>query len=347
LATGRTGTWRAWIAAIALAVIVVAAALGGAAAWFLVPEKLEYSVSLDPADAHELVINLQESQPVLTVLMPDNAARIDRLFTELSYDLRRIRLGRTDVPRVFLTSMPADLGQVGNIRRRKATFVRTMLPLVLKANEEIRVDRERIQAIALQGEAGIEPDAEQSKWLRDIAVRYKVGSADIRVLLRRVDEVPASLVIAQAIEESGWGTSRFTQQGNSLFGQYTWSADTPGIVPDDRPEDGRYKIKAFETLLDAIRAYMHNLNSHRAYLEFRELRSALRRQNKVLSGVVLAGTLAKYSERGDAYVSTIRSLMISERLSPFDTASLAGKHDSHLVHLVSAKVLAAAYRPGT
>jgi Bax protein len=324
-----------------------AVAVAGSTAWLLAPDQHEFRISLNRADAHELVINLQESQPVLTVLMPDSAARIERLFSDLSYDLRRIRMGRTAVPRVFLTSVPADLGQTGNLRRRKATFVRMMLPLVLKVNEEIRADRERIQGLVLQRDAGIDFDAEQTRWLHAIAARYRVGSADLRVLLRRVDEIPASLVIAQAIEESGWGTSRFAQEANSLFGQYTWSDEAPGIVPVERPEGKRYRIRAFETLIDAIRSYMHNLNSHRAYLEFRELRSALRRQGKLLSGIVLAGALTRYSERGEDYVTTIRNLMISERLSPFDKASLADQNDAQLVHLVSDKDLASAYRPGT
>ena len=41
-----------------------------------------------------------------------------------------------------------------------------------------------------------------------------------------MDDYPSHLLaIAQAAKETGWGTSRFAQEGNALFGQWTWSGD--------------------------------------------------------------------------------------------------------------------------
>ena len=60
-------------------------------------------------------------------------------------------------------------------------------------------------------------------------------------LKRRVDIVPPSLALAQAAEESGWGTSRFAIKGNSLFGQ--WDFSGKGIKPkEQRAELGNYGI---------------------------------------------------------------------------------------------------------
>ena len=61
-----------------------------------------------------------------------------------------------------------------------------------------------------------------------------------------MDIVPVSLAIAQAAKETGWGTSRFAQEGNALFGQYIWGKTNDGIIPNERETDAKYKIKSFK-----------------------------------------------------------------------------------------------------
>ena len=119
---------------------------------------------------------------------------------------------------------------------------------------------------------------------------YGTDPFDVQELLNRMDVVPPSLALAQAAEESGWGTSRFARQGNALFGQYTYNAK-PGIVPAQRDADRRHRVRSHDNLLAAVRAYVHNLNSHWAYEDFRRKRSRLRRAGETISGYVLAGEL--------------------------------------------------------
>ena len=94
----------------------------------------------------------------------------------------------------------------------------------------------------------------------------------LRGIAARVDIIPPSLAIAQAAEESGWGTSRFAQEGNALFGQRAYEAHRGGIVPN-RPEGKKFKVRAFDHLIDGVKAYVHNLNSHSAYEDFRGSKS--------------------------------------------------------------------------
>ncbi len=136
-------------------------------------------------------------------------------------------------------------------------------------------------------------------------------------MLRRVDGVPPSLVLAQAAEESGWGTSRFVREGNALFGQWTWTDDHRGIVPAEREEGESHRIRAFSSVKGAIQAYVRNLNTHPAYDRFR-LQRALG-----ASGYDLTATLDKYSERGLKYVETLRTIMQSNRLIALDQARLS------------------------
>ncbi len=150
---------------------------------------------------------------------------------------------------------------------------------------------------------------------------YRVRDGNIEDLISRVDAVPPSLVLAQAAEESGWGTSRFADLGNALFGQWTYGA---GIAPlQRRKEKGQYSIAAFDSPLDSIRAYLQNINSHPAYQELRKVRAAARANGGIASGYDLARTLTKYSERGEDYVHSLHAIMRVNKLAPTDSAYLA------------------------
>ena len=239
------------------------------------------------------------------------------------------------VPRILLATLPGDLDAT-EPAERKALFLRAMLPLVLTANEEIAADRAQLQALADQVEAGLPLSGEQGYWLAAVAKRYGVdidallarpddlAAALPRVLpelMRRVDVVPPSLAVAQAALESGWGTSRFAREGNALFGERTWSPDA-GLEPLRREAGSRHRVRGFEQLLDAVAAYMVNLNTHRAYAEFRDARAALRAQDAPLDGLALAPHLVRYSERGTGYTKAVRQLIRTNDLQALDQAEL-------------------------
>ena len=154
-----------------------------------------------------------------------------------------------------------------------------------------------------------------------MAGRYDVHPADLEALIQRVDVVPPSLAIAQAAEESGWGTSRFAVEANAVFGQWTFQKGE-GVVPARRDAGKRHEVRSFPGLRHSVIAYMHNLNIHWAYEEFRRVRGHLRESSAKLTGDVLAGTLRKYSERGLKYINTIRTIMRVNGLNAFDDAWL-------------------------
>jgi len=249
------------------------------------------------------------------------AKTLDKAFGRLDYHLERIKSGDNLVPRVFLSSLPGDLAKVPENKKRKAIFFQAMLPLVLQVNEEILADRRRLWKLRYRTGLGETPSAADRLWLRVMTERYKVKAGDIDALISRIDIVPPSLALAQAAEESGWGTSRFAKEGNAMFGQWTFSSST-GLTPSKRDEGKSHKVRAFDTLIDSVRAYTMNLNNHRAYKGFRKARQAIRRSGGALDGRKLAGKLTKYSERGQAYVSALRGLIDYNGLSPLDDARL-------------------------
>jgi len=252
---------------------------------------------------------------------------VDEVSQTLAYDLDRIAAGEGSVPRVFLTSMPHDLADVPEVSFKKSVFFKSVLPLVLQVNENILHDRERLKGIAKQAKQGQTISAEDRLWIAMMSKRYKTERGDYETLLRRVDIIPPSLALAQAAKESGWGTSRFAQLGNALFGQWTWSEED-GIKPKNREEGADHLVREFDTLLDSVEAYMLNLNRHNAYRELRSLRAGMRKRGESLDGEKLAEGLKRYSELGMEYVERIRSMISYNQLLALDDAELAAANDA-------------------
>jgi len=249
------------------------------------------------------------------------------LHSKLNYDLDAVLKGQGDVPRIMLASLPDDLFRLRESHKRKTLFLKTVLPLVLHVNEQILDDRARLQALVAQQKSEQTLDALDRLWLAVMAQRYGTRRGDIEAILNRHDVVPPSLALAQAATESAWGSSRFVREGNAMFGQWTFSASHPGIVPSKRQQGKSHRVRAFGSLYESIHSYMTNLNKHRAYQEFRDLRASLRSENKPLDGMRLAGTLYRYSERGAAYVAELRAIISSNELRLVDGAQLSPTGD--------------------
>lgn len=237
------------------------------------------------------------------------AARLDAA----EYSLKAVRDGAGEVPRLLLSRLPDDWGETGPAR--KALFIRSVLPLVLEANRKLAADRRRLLDLDRW-----QPLPERERQWRDgLAHRFGVAAADRAELLRRVDVVPPSLALAQAALESGWGRSRFARQGNALFGQWSWTRGS-GLEPAAREPGASHEVRSFASLLQSVTAYMHTLNTHPAYAEFRARRGRLRAAGGALIGPLLAATLGRYSIERDVYVAKLDLVIRANRLGEYDGA---------------------------
>lgn len=229
------------------------------------------------------------------------------------------------VPRIYLSDIPEGWDQGLDADARKDIFFQTLLPLVLRANEVILIDREKLRALAEDKDLS----DDDNTWLLQLGERYGVvddgetqlSKKQLSTLIRRVDVIPPSLALGQGAYESAYGTSRFAEQGNALFGQWRWGKGA--MKPKrQRTELGNYGIAAFKTPLASVRAYMLNLNTHPAYRPLRDLRAEARNEGRALSGPALAAGLERYSERGQVYIDTLRKLIQTNALSRLDRAKL-------------------------
>lgn len=193
-------------------------------------------------------------------------------------------------------------------------------------NEKITADRKQLLNKIKNNKT------KNDKWLLQLSKKYKVISDDHSILNKndldslknRLDIIPPSLALAQAAEESGWGTSRFAIQGNALFGQWDFSGN--GMTPkNQRKELGNYGIAKFDTPQQSVEAYILNLNTHIAYKKLRDKRAGMRENNTNPTGWELAKQLDKYSERGAHYVESLHRIMSLNKLIPADDAYLWNK----------------------
>tara|TARA_Y100000590_G_scaffold470339_1_gene663872 strand:+ start:3200 stop:4369 length:1170 start_codon:yes stop_codon:yes gene_type:complete len=259
----------------------------------------------------------------------DNNISIDtqltlNLFENLKYDLDSIRLGQTVKP-IYLSQLPKDLRKIKSTEKKKETFIKIVMPLILDENNKILENRKKLFKI-LSKQSNTRGE---KVWLKRRFQDYEIKNEDVAELKVRMDIIPVSIAIAQAAKESGWGTSRFALEGNAMFGQWTWGKD--GIEPSDKNIGSGHKILRFSMLRSSVVAYQKNLNTHNGYKEFREKRSELRRIKKEVSGLDLVNYLDRYAATGKEYVKILRKIISQNKLTDFDNAVLMNtKSDSTL-----------------
>ena len=254
-----------------------------------------------------------DDQPVDSVRL--SAATIEELFKSTNYDLDDVRKNKLVKP-VTLTVLPHEIKKIENVKKRKNLFIQIILPLVIKENQNIRLERKKLFSILNKNK---NTKAEKN-WIAKKLKQYGVVKNDLSTLKVRMDEVPVSLAIAQAAKETGWGTSRFAQEGNALFGQWTWSGN--GIKPAAADNNTTHKVMKFNVLQASIKAYQRNLNTHSSYKQFRSVRAELRDEGKKLDSLVLSKYLDKYAETGKEYVKILQQIIRQNQLKDFDDAKL-------------------------
>ena len=244
-----------------------------------------------------------------------SAATIAELFKSTDYSLTDVRKTKLVKP-ISLTLLPNEIKKIENTKKRKDLFIQIILPLVIKENNYIKMDRKKLFSILNKSKN----TKVEKIWLTSKFKQYGVANKDLSTLKIRMDEVPVSMAIAQAAKETGWGTSRFAQEGNALFGQWTWSGE--GIKPSGADNGSTHKVMKFKILQASVRAYQRNLNTHSSYKDFRSARAELRDEGKKLDSIVLTKYLDKYAEIGKEYVKVLQQIIKQNNLTDFDDAKL-------------------------
>lgn len=197
---------------------------------------------------------------------------------------------------------------------KKQVFFDFLQPYVDAKNSEVKLQRQHLLGLIEKMKAGYVLNIDEMVFLRDLSRQYEVPTDDLQdqtflqLLLRRVDVIPPSLVLAQAANESAWGTSRFARDGYNFFGQWCYEKGC-GLVPDRRRPNDRHEVKSFGSVEEAVHAYFQNLNTFPSYQGLRRIRQDLRDKARPIDGISLTEGLRSYSERGDAYIDELRRMI--------------------------------------
>lgn len=224
-------------------------------------------------------------------------------------------------PATIQAQLP-DFSEFNDVKEKKRAFFEFLLPLVYHSNQQILQERALVKKWLADANS---LNAKEQQQLEKIRTRYRVVNEDQdtqkQLLLNRVQTLPPSLVLAQAANESAWGTSRFAQEGNNLFGQWCYTMGC-GLIPGERNHRSKHEVQIFKTPYDSVASYMRNLNSHPQYKELRDIRTTLKKQQKTVTGVDLAEGLTGYSERREEYVEEIQGMIRHNQLLQLDAAPL-------------------------
>ena len=263
----------------------------------------------------DLLIDIYSLNDQETDTVRLDASTIKQLFEDTDYKLDDVRKKKLVKP-IALTLLPAEIKMIESVKKRKELFIQIVLPLILEENKTIKLDRKRLFTIINKSNNS----KSEKQWLEKKYKQYCVPSKDLSILKRRMDIVPVSLALAQAAKETGWGTSRFAQQGNALFGQWTWSGE--GLKPKDAEKNEGHKVMKFNVLQASVRAYQRNINTHSSYEDFRLARAKLRDIGEPLDSMILSEYLDKYAETGNEYVKVLQKIIQQNNLKDFDDAKL-------------------------
>lgn len=209
---------------------------------------------------------------------------------------------------------PPNFAAMENIKERKKAFVEYLKPVINEINQQRATERQELKALYADLLAGKTLGYIERRKLESWSERYAIDfqpdnlTANAEKLLLHLDEIPASMVLAQAAVESAWGTSRFVREGFNFFGQWCFTKGC-GMVPSARVKGATHEVQEFSSTEEALKTYFININRHPAYRQVRSIRAQSRKARKPLSGLEMVAGLQKYSERGQVYIDELRAVI--------------------------------------
>ena len=216
--------------------------------------------------------------------------------------------------RLSMNSDLPDFASIEDVKEKKLAFFNFLRPIIETENEKVRAQRQRMMDIRERLDRHLSLPEKDQVWLKALAVEYKVDPATLNeeqqwvLLKRRVDTVPFRLALAQAANESSWGASRFSREGNNLFGQWCFTPGC-GMVPSKRPAGMTHEVAKYASVNESVAAYIRSINRVHMYTPLRKLRRDIRKRGDKPTALELAQELSGYSERGEEYVKEIRAMI--------------------------------------
>ncbi len=200
------------------------------------------------------------------------------------------------------------------VQENKEKFIAVVLPAILIVKHRINGDLRKVRDMLLSDNW----DKEDSLYYQSQLDRFKAkNSFD---LIIRMHTHPTSIALAQAVVESGWGTSRFFSEANNFFGIWSYNADLPRIAAKSNNFD--VHLRKYEDISGSIMDYFETIARARAYRNFRVASYETSDINKLLQH------LRNYSERGNEYVYQLKTIIDQNNFQQYDDYILDTEYSS-------------------
>jgi Bax protein len=218
----------------------------------------------------------------------------------------------------YAKGMPNEYYKIKDTKERKNYFFEYIYNITNKENKKILEERSFVKKLLSSKLSTKYFSSSEVKKLTKLKEKYRIKKLyDLKSYMKKIDIIPPSMSLAQAAVESAWGRSRFTKKANNIFGHWTYNPKI-GMIPKRRTAGSKHFIRIFNSLQDSMKAYMLNLNRHRAYSSFREKRYQARLKNRNPMGLELSQTMINYSGIGKKYLSILKSVIKKNKLQNYD-----------------------------
>jgi len=197
-----------------------------------------------------------------------------------------------------------------SIEEKKKKFIDMIVPSILVAKQQLKFEQEKVARLILQKNISIKDE----KWLEE--QRKKFQALDNYELYNKMETHPTSIIIAQAIIESGWGTSRFFQKANNIFGVWSFDKREKRVPAYKKRGKKTIYLKKYRNMEASIYDYLLTLSKKDAYKEFRKERL------KTQDPYKLADYLIRYSEERETYTKRIKEMIKKNKLAIYDNYQL-------------------------
>lgn len=199
------------------------------------------------------------------------------------------------------------------VKEKKEKFFDMMLPAILVAKWELDVLHKKVDLLSLKGTL----TPEEQQFVDGLMKKYK--AKNIELLKSRLTTFPVSIVLAQSAIESAWGTSRFFLEADNPFGIWSFDPNEDRIEASSNRDGKKVYLRKFHNLEQSIDGYYLTLATG-PFADFRKER--LTNQDPY----VLVNYLIDYSERREAYVKEVVSVIRQNDLTKYDSYIIDKKY---------------------
>lgn len=206
-----------------------------------------------------------------------------------------------------------------NPDKRKDLFIMHILPAIVITRERLMDDLHHLEFLEDRINQRKSLSKSDSSFLVSIKQRYETDS--LGELKKRIYPHPVSLVLTQAVLESGWGTSSIFRNGNNIFGIMSFSSDDPrSQMPYIEGDDDRY-LRTYNSITESVEHYFLFISTVSSYKKFRQKRW------EGGTSAQLVRYLGRYHDQSEQYAEMAQSIIASNNLERYDNISINPKYN--------------------